>query len=353
MQAFDYDHDSDAEWEVDENGEDVDSGDDSMEEDTSSTASDLDDWLIDDDDVTEDHPDSSTLTLNKKRKPAETSGVKSHNKKRRVVPLVPFQKGPIWEKHLGACEDDLFNQMRIQMFNGGQFCFLSFVRDLLFTQQDIPEPLNPFQYISISEAAKSGSEDDSQAANSTSEAFTSVALSNSPSNNLRVMDGCRTLKNKQNATSIPKTTFPDIHIETLLRKITTVNTNSFAVLVDTLYQDLKPMGIKKNALEVKLREVAEKDKEMKSWKVKETTWVGIFIQFVFFPDLLRRLNTNSIDSCMLNEPARQLIHTLYLTARTMTINYFFFMQIKIVIWLQGPRWVEIQSKRAKGTKERL
>lgn len=78
---------------------------------------------------------------------------------------------------------------------------------------------------------------------------------------------------KQNTVNIPKTSFPDAHIEALLRKAATINTSSLVVLVDLIYQDLRSLGIKKNALELKVREVLEKHKETKLWKVKESAWV--------------------------------------------------------------------------------
>lgn len=45
------------------------------------------------------------------------------------------------------------------------------------------------------------------------------------------------------------------------------------MLLDSLFQDMKSLGVKKNALEVKLREVSEKDKNKKTWVVKEQVWV--------------------------------------------------------------------------------
>lgn len=128
--TVDYDCDSDAEWEVDESGEDVDSEEDSIEDDSSSTASDLDHWLVENDEIIEDSEKSFSVD-DKKRKAVDMDEGKSHNKKRRVVPLVPFTKGPVYETFLGVCEYDLFKQMRIQMFNGEYFCSIIIV--LYFT----------------------------------------------------------------------------------------------------------------------------------------------------------------------------------------------------------------------------
>ncbi|GJJ12192.1 hypothetical protein Clacol_006433 [Clathrus columnatus] len=240
-QTFDYEHDSDAEWEADEPGEDVDSEGDSVDEDTSSTASDLDDWLVDSDDIIEE---KATTITPKKRKTSEVGEGRSDNKKRKVIPLVPFQKGPIWEKHLGDCEYDLFDRMRIQMFN------------------DAPVSLNPFEYVATSVLEKANGP----------KALSVPTVPNAQSANSQMTTVPRRVKGNPNVTSVPKTDFPNVHIKALLDKVATVNTNSFVVLVDSVYQDLKSLGIKKNALEVKLREVSEKDREKKLWKVKETAW---------------------------------------------------------------------------------
>jgi len=56
----------------------------------------------------------------RKEKETDTDG---KAKKRKVLPLVPFVKGPCWETEIGGCEYEPFNQYRIQFFNGK---FLSF-----------------------------------------------------------------------------------------------------------------------------------------------------------------------------------------------------------------------------------
>jgi hypothetical protein len=38
--------------------------------------------------------------------------------------------------------------------------------------------------------------------------------------------------------------------------------------VESIYQDLRKFGVKKNAIEAKLKEVAEKSKEKKVWTAK-------------------------------------------------------------------------------------
>lgn len=132
MLCLDYDHDSDAEWGQEEEGsaDDVDSQDESNEDDRSSVGSDMDDWLVEGDeievepaDITDDPMTVMTPPLltdtNTKRKSVESKD--PPKKKRKVVPLIPFQKGPVWERQIGECDYKPFKPMRIQLFNGTPF----------------------------------------------------------------------------------------------------------------------------------------------------------------------------------------------------------------------------------------
>ena len=97
--------------------------------------SDLDSWLVDDDEVEEPgtpieerigspgFPDIDLPPLNgalAKRKVKEEKGEKDGGGKKRkvVVPLVPFSKGPKWDTSIGRCSYDPFKAYRIQLFNG-------------------------------------------------------------------------------------------------------------------------------------------------------------------------------------------------------------------------------------------
>jgi chromatin assembly factor 1 subunit A len=66
----------------------------------------------------------------------------------------------------------------------------------------------------------------------------------------------------------PKTTFPDIHMTTLVCKIDTLHAASLTFLVEAVYQDLKSQKVKKNSIEVKVKEIAEKCREKKYWVLK-------------------------------------------------------------------------------------
>lgn len=139
--AVDYTCDSADEWEGEEEGgeaDDVVEGDEEEVEEAGDD-SDLDGWLVDDDDEPgtpiderEGSPDFFGVDLPPllpKRKARDIdSGAKDKDKEKEktskkrkvVVPLVPFTKGPCWETVLGRCEYEPFNGYRIHLFNGKQ-----------------------------------------------------------------------------------------------------------------------------------------------------------------------------------------------------------------------------------------
>lgn len=124
---MDYGYDSGEEWEPEPAGE----GDDVVEDededvDGDDQDSDADSWLVDDDDLDEvtavpeddmgpllDLPRPSAA----KRK-ADDAQPNLSKKRKLVVPLVPFAKGPYWEPVIGQCQYAPFNGYRIRFFNG-------------------------------------------------------------------------------------------------------------------------------------------------------------------------------------------------------------------------------------------
>lgn len=135
----DYAYDSGEEWAEEDAGEADDVLDDGGEDDGGDEErdSDLDSWLVDDDEVEEPgtpleermsspgFPDIDLPPLNnsngkRKAKEDKEKGEKSGGGKKRkvVVPLVPFSKGPEWETAIGQCEYGPFKAYRIQLFNG-------------------------------------------------------------------------------------------------------------------------------------------------------------------------------------------------------------------------------------------
>ncbi|KAG0705051.1 hypothetical protein DFH29DRAFT_908572 [Suillus ampliporus] len=253
--ARDYGYDSGEEWE-DEGAADADNVDDDDDDEGEGEEgdSDLESWLVDDDEVEESVPDDRDLSpslLNiplppPKRKPEPLS--KQPEKKRKVVvPLVAYTKGPLWESVIGQCEYDPFKPYRIQLFN------------------DAPYPIDPFTFVS-------GTAEENQQPNSESK-FAVPSLPNRLSGNSNVPESSAAAQapaNKRATTaSMPKTTFPDVHVPLLLGKITTLATANLTFIVESIHQELRAHKVKKNAIEAKVREVAEKSKDKKIWVVSE------------------------------------------------------------------------------------
>ena len=74
--------------------------------------------------------------------------------------------------------------------------------------------------------------------------------------------------------TIPKNPFPDAHLPFLKEKVASMSTTSLIALVEALYLDLKTHGVKKNAIEAKLREICVKG-QRHIWSVKADTEVSI------------------------------------------------------------------------------
>ena len=125
--ARDYGYDSGEDWEDEGPGDAddvVDDGEDD-EPDVEDPDSDLDSWLVDDDDeirpplnLDNSSPPPFDLTIPSPKRKAENLGKPSEKKRKVVVPLIPYVKGPFWESYIGRCEYDPFNPYRIQLFNG-------------------------------------------------------------------------------------------------------------------------------------------------------------------------------------------------------------------------------------------
>ena len=149
--VFDYGYDSGEEWEEEPAGDADDVVDDGEEEDGDGDEpdSDLESWLVDDDDepaisLHDKHSPPPPLDLTVatpilKRK-ADDSEKKNGKKRKVVLPLTPFAKGPVWESTIGHCDYDPFKPYRIQLFNG---IFLSIVPSVLISMSDVQTPRSP------------------------------------------------------------------------------------------------------------------------------------------------------------------------------------------------------------------
>ncbi|KAK7466897.1 hypothetical protein VKT23_003961 [Stygiomarasmius scandens] len=245
---IDYSYDSGEDWE--EPAGDADDVNDDEEEDreTEDQDSDMDDWLVDDDEVEASTPISERMgspasprfpSPLPKRK-ATTTEDKASKKRKVVVPLVPFSKGPCWEPVIGQCEESVFNPYQIRLFN------------------DTPSSIDPFAFVSTVDTKK-------PATKSSEAVFAVPAL---PSHCTVPNTGTSTEVPVKKTAPAPKKTFPEVHLNVLIDKVNTLQANNLTVLVEAVYQELREHNVKKNAIEAKIREIGEKSKEKKFWIIK-------------------------------------------------------------------------------------
>ena len=73
----------------------------------------------------------------------------------------------------------------------------------------------------------------------------------------------------------PKNAFPDVHLPFLMSRIDGLATTSLQCIIETVHRELQAHKVKKNAIEAKVREIAEKCKEKKVWVVKAEVRVSL------------------------------------------------------------------------------
>ena len=126
--AIDYGYDSGEEWAEDEPEDAEDVLEDAEEDDGADEHdSDLDSWLVYDDEVEdpgtpieerEGSPGFFPPPLPSPQKRKAEIDPKQSKKRKVVVPLVPFTKGPCWENVIGHSDYEPFKPYRIRFFNG-------------------------------------------------------------------------------------------------------------------------------------------------------------------------------------------------------------------------------------------
>ncbi|PPQ68491.1 hypothetical protein CVT26_003430 [Gymnopilus dilepis] len=280
---FDYGYDSGEEWEEEPAGEDVaEDGEEEEADDETAADSDLESWLVDDD---EEPADLSTLSRNSSPPPlwdlppvqppkrkAEDPERKMGKKRKVVVPLVPFAKGPIYESVIGQCDYEPFRPYAIELFNDTPMCIdpFTFVSTCL---EDYKESLKSVASSTNNPGAPAfvvPSLPPRLASNTDGAGVGVVDLSNSPSNG--------TLAPKKPPVA-PKIPFPEAHMHLLLSKIMQLQASSITTLVEAIHLELREHSVRKNAIEAKIKEVGEKCKEKKVWIVKPTLLVCSFVGF--------------------------------------------------------------------------
>ncbi|KIY66282.1 hypothetical protein CYLTODRAFT_437492 [Cylindrobasidium torrendii FP15055 ss-10] len=260
----DYGYDSGDDWEEEPVGDADDvaeaaSDDEGGDEDEDSE---MDDWLVEDDEDLSGEtllPDTGDMPppwelppLPAKKRKADTAE-SDGAKKRKVTKLVPYAKGPCWETTIGHCEHQMLDKYRIRLFNDAQL------------------PIDPFKDVVVQPTKPPRVVKQKEAALVTPPAPTAASASSTTA----PVTGEPAAQKKQAAPLLAKTTFPDEHLPALVAKMSALQTGNLTFLVESVYQDLKQYNVKKNAIEVKIRQVAEKTKGSKMWALKSTGAVNV------------------------------------------------------------------------------
>ena len=266
--ARDYAYDSGEEWEDEDAGQADDVMDDADDDDGDGEEpdSDLDSWLVDDEEMDTSlppdprdlSPSSIDLPISPLKRKADGAGRQLEKKRKVVVPLAPFAKGPCWESIVGQCDYEPFEPYRIQLFNGKTSALLAFARFDFIILLDIPFPIDPFTFISVAAEERQNTKAE-------------LVLPDKP---VVARSAVTALPGKRpGVAQTPKRPFPEEHLSTLFAKITELATPNFTYLVESIYQELRVHKVKKNSIEAKAREVCEKSKD-KVWVVKEAIRVS-------------------------------------------------------------------------------
>ncbi|KAG6844724.1 hypothetical protein H0H87_004344 [Tephrocybe sp. NHM501043] len=272
--VFDYGYDSGEEWEEEPAGDADDVVDDGEDEDDGDDQdSDADSWLVDDDedldipmDIERDPLDIQELPVLPSKRKAEEGEKKIGKKRKVVIPLVPYAKGPCWESSIGQCEYSIFEPYKIQIFN------------------DAPLSIDPFTFIST---CVEDSKRENKAASSNRPVLLDDGVFVVPSLPERLVQSAGSIPASAVASSstattssgptkkslVPKQPFPVQHLPFVLQKIAELQAGSINFLVEAIHRDLREHKVKKNMIEAKVREVGEKCKEKKFWIVKPSVQV--------------------------------------------------------------------------------
>jgi chromatin assembly factor 1 subunit A len=82
--------------------------------------------------------------------------------------------------------------------------------------------------------------------------------------------------------TVPKSVFPEAHMQFLLNRITQLQASSINALVESIYLDLREYKVKKIAIEAKVKEVGEKCKVKKVWVIKSASLVSQSVDRAFY-----------------------------------------------------------------------
>ncbi|KAG7092277.1 hypothetical protein E1B28_008639 [Marasmius oreades] len=248
---IDYGYDSGEDWDEGDcaGGADDVVDDEDDEQDSETQDSDIDDWLVDDDEVERAVPPSSDLDLPdvsfpNKRKAEDDK--KASKKRKVVIPLVPYAKGPSWEGLIGECKESILGPYQIRFLNDASYS------------------LDPFSFVSsVNETTKVQRTDVFAVPSLPIRAVADRANSIPPNTAV-----------KKGASAAPKTSFPEDHLPVLLDKVNRLQSSNLTLIVETVFQELRVHKVKKNAIEAKIKEVGMKCRERRYWVIRDKSTVG-------------------------------------------------------------------------------
>ena len=283
---FDYSYDSGDEWQDEEGGEDVDEdveeGADEDGDDVDEDEGEFDDWLDDSEDVVYE-PSTASLEEDIDAMPIDPQPrlpmkiVKKRDLPKKVVKLMPFWRGPMWEDKIGTPTSDM-EIYGLQLLNG------ELDRRLLaLTPSETPDSLDPFDYVSADPAPAFKTTFSTCVIGVTKTVKTMLAAEPVASEKASVPvpdEATNALEKPETSTvtesnkRVPKVAFPATHLPELLHAIEG-STKIRSDLVSELRGKFEGVATKV-AIDAKLKEVATRGGKTKdsAWRVLPEAWVG-------------------------------------------------------------------------------
>ncbi|KAG8823108.1 hypothetical protein FRC17_009407 [Serendipita sp. 399] len=261
-ETVDYTYDSGEEWFEEEEGEEMEDTEAVDDEDEEEEEDENNDWIVDDDELEPEEGGGLVLSLDeigsetahlvtkgKRRAEGGHFGFKG-TKRRKVMPLKPDCKGPLWETQLGVPQESSWSRYSIRVLN------------------DVPLFIDPLKYYP----------DNPQPATKGTDGFAIPALpdhilsgpSATSTPGASPLQKVGTRRKPGQAEAGGKSMLPDHLIQKMANLVieAPIGTTQL-LLIDKVHQALKAEGAKKNAVEATLKQVFIKEKGTKRWSLRE------------------------------------------------------------------------------------
>ncbi|KAG8857092.1 hypothetical protein FRB91_011837 [Serendipita sp. 411] len=256
-ESMDYSYDSGEEWFEEEEGEEMEDTETLDGEDEEEEEDENNDWIVDDEQLEPEDGDGLVLSLDeigsetvdltskgKRRMEGGYFGFKG-SKRRKLLPLKPDCKGPLWETRLGVPQEPSWSRYSIRVLN------------------DVPLYIDPLKYYP----------DTPQTATKGTDGFVVPVLPDhlfSGASTGTVSPGPSTKRKSGLTDAGSKSILPDHLMHKMANLVIEAPSGTTQLLlIDKVHQALKAEGAKKNAVEATLKQVFVKEKGTKRWLVKE------------------------------------------------------------------------------------